>query len=386
MKRTSRSLFLIFTALAPLVTAAPEVKFTPVYPGVKCKRPVQVTVPPDGSGRHFLVEQHGLVTILPPVGRQEEPSVFLDLTDRPLIENKFEEGLLNLTFHPEFATNGKVYVYYTIQNPKRSLIAEFLLDQGAPGKVDVDSERVLLEIPQPFWNHNSGNMTFGPDGFLYIAVGDGGKADDYLRLSQNLWTRNGKILRIDIDQKGDGGLAYAIPADNPFVETPGTRPEIWAYGMRNPWGIHFDMQGRLWCADVGQDLWEEINIIEKGKNYGWSYREGKQPFPKRKDAPPEGVEFTDPIHVYGRSDGLSITGGVVYQGEKIPSLKGYYIYGDFQFGTVWALKYEEGKVVENIVLRAPAPKKGFQPTSFCKDKDGEILVTIWNGGIYKIEP
>jgi quinoprotein glucose dehydrogenase len=241
-----------------------------------------------------------------------------------------------------------------------------------------------MEIPQPFWNHNSGNMLFGPDGFLYIAVGDGGKADDVTRLAQNRFVFNGKILRIDVDGR-DGDLQYAIPPDNPFARTEGVRPEIYALGLRNPWGIHIDDQGRFWCADVGQDLFEEIDLIVPGGNYGWSFREGKHAFAKRKDPPTPDAGFIEPIHEYSRGDGLSITGGVVYRGKANPSLQGYYLYGDWRFGTLWALKTDGETATENHVLRKATPEGTFKPSAFCEDLDREVFVLSWDGKIYKIK-
>ncbi|MDG2122253.1 MAG: PQQ-dependent sugar dehydrogenase [Verrucomicrobiales bacterium] len=376
---------LVFASLALNASSltSSAVEFEQIHSNLKIERPVQLVSPPDGSGRLLIVEQKGTVLELPAEGSGEAPKPFLDLTNRPLIANAFEEGLLNLSFHPDFKSNNRFYVYYTRQNPKRSRVTEFQV--GANGAVDYDSERLLLECPQPYWNHNSGNMTFGADGFLYIAIGDGGKGNDATRLAQNTFVLNGKILRIDVDNT-QGDLPYAIPADNPFAKKEGYRPEIYALGMRNPWGLAFDSQNRLWCADVGQDLWEEINLITSGGNYGWSYREGTKPFPKRTDAAPEGTVFIDPIHEYNHAAGLSITGGFVYTGSKIPELKNRYIYGDYRFGTVWALAEKDGTVIDDRVIRQPTPAQSFRPTAFCPDLEGEIIVLSWDGKIYRINP
>ena len=382
---TTRSKNLV-AALASLLLApfgSLAVEFEQIYAGLKIERPVQIISPPDGSGKLLLVEQKGRILELPVEGSGKPAKTFLDISDRPLIDNAFEEGLLNLTFHPDFKKNRRFFLYYTRQNPKRSRVTEFSV--GEDGKVDLSSEKLLLECPQPYWNHNSGNMLFGPDGYLYIAVGDGGKANDAARLAQNKFVFNGKILRIDVD-KSQGDLPYAIPADNPFAKTEGYRPEIYALGLRNPWGIAFDAQDRLWCADVGQDLWEEINLIVSGGNYGWSFREGNHAFPKRTDAAPDGSKFIDPIHEYNHAAGLSITGGFVYTGSKLPSLANRYIYGDYRFGTVWALAEKDGAVTDNQIIRQPTPDQSFRPTAFCPDLDGEILVLSWDGKIYRITP
>jgi len=374
------------TAASPLLSA-PDIAFTPVYENLEIKKPVSMVVAPDGSNRQFLVLQGGKILILPEDTAADSAEVFLDLSDRNMIAHDFEEGLLGLAFHPKFKENRKFYIYHSQQEPKRSQIAEFQV--GDDGKVQMDSERLLLEVPQPFWNHNSGNMVFGPDGFLYIAFGDGGKRDDPLKLAQNIFVFNGKILRIDVDTK-HGDLEYGIPKDNPHYGKEGARWEIWTHGMRNPWGLSFDAQGQLWCADVGQDLWEEINLIEKGGNYGWSFREGAREFPINKIPVPEGTEFIEPIHEYTRTDGTSITGGVVYRGSKIPELQGWYVYGDWGFSNIWALKAENGKKVDNVSLfhdpAAPKDKKAYKPTAFCETPDQEILMLSYAGKLYLLEP
>ena len=362
----------------------------------KLDLPAAAVVAPDGSGRQFLVQQGGTIRILPSDPSGGEAKMFLDISDRNLIAHKFEEGLLGLAFHPRFKDNGKFYLYYTKQSPKRARVVEMKVKSDDRDAADLSAERVLMEIPQPFWNHNSGNILFGPDGFLYIGVGDGGKGGDPLQLGQNVFVLNGTILRIDVDRK-DGDLEYGIPKDNPFIAKsgktkgkviPGHRPEIYAYGLRNPWGLFFDKAGRLWCADVGQALWEEINLIENGGNYGWSIREGKIAFPEALGNPPQDAKFIDPIHQYPRKDGISITGGFVYNGEKIPALKGAYIYGDWGFGTLWALRYdfENNKVIDNqVIYKRAGNLPGFKPSAITPTADGEIMISSWNGQIFVME-
>ncbi len=390
---------LLLAAALPFTAAfvhaeAPKITLTPAFEKVATERPISVVIPPDGTNRLFLVQQRGKILILPKDEKSADAEVFLDFTDRKMEANeqaKFEEGLLGLAFAPDYAKSGKFYVAYSQQDLKRTVYSEIRVSKGDPDKADLKTERVILEIPQPFWNHNSGNLLFGPDGFLYLSVGDGGKRDDVTRTAQNLFMLNGKILRID-PSKPQGSRQYSIPRDNPFVGKEGTREEIWAYGLRNPWGISFEEDGTFWCADVGQDVWEEINLIEKGGNYGWSFREGARPFPLRADAPPAGFTYIEPIHEYPHSDGISITGGFVYRGEKLPALKGAYIYGDWAFGRIWALRYDKKakKVVSNdIIFEAARDAKGkglMKPDAFCEDQNHEPLVLDWDGKILRLSP
>jgi quinoprotein glucose dehydrogenase len=230
-------------------------------------------------------------------------------------------------------------------------------------------------------------MAFGPDGYLYIALGDGGKANDIRELAQNPFILNGKILRIDVNNT-TGDLSYAIPSDNPFVKAEGVRPEIWTLGMRNPWGLAFDSAGRLWCADVGQSKWEEINLIEKGGNYGWSYREGLDEFNIIKRPVPEKAKFIDPIHQYPRTDGISVTGGFLYEKGKVSVLENRYLFGDWGTGTIWGLPFGNGKVGTNETLfKRPTsgPLLKFQPTAFFQAEDGDAFVLSWDGAIYRID-
>ena len=364
---------------------APQVFLKEIYQNQELKKPVQLAIPPDGSGRRFHLQQTGEIYILPADENASKREVFLDISDRAMAakDGAFEEGLLNISFHPRFRENGTFYIYYSQQNPKRSVISEVRVSKDDPSKADLSTERILMEVPQPFWNHNSGNMAFGPDGYLYICIGDGGKANDPHQLAQNLFSLNGKILRIDVNSRS-GALQYGIPEDNPFVSEKGVRPEIWCYGMRNPWGIYFEPgNGRFWCADVGQAVWEEVDIIEKGGNYGWNYREGAHPFTLRTDPPPEGVKFIDPVIEYDHTQGISITGGVVYRGGKIPGLKGYYVYGDWGSGNIWALKYEDGKVVENTLIVEGNPTV-CKPTAFNEDENNEIVVLSYNAKLFRL--
>ncbi|HIG83542.1 MAG TPA: glucose sorbosone dehydrogenase [Verrucomicrobia bacterium] len=383
----SVKIFAFSLILAISANGAPEIKFKVAYPKLKIKKPVWATLLP-GTEQELIVSQSGTIHELPKDRAAGNAKIWFDLTSRVQIDKDFEEGLLGLVFHPDHKSNGKFYVYYSRQNPKRSVLSEFVTKNGNP---DPASERILFEINQPFWNHDSGQPTFGPDGYLYISTGDGGKGNDPLLTSQNLFSLLGKILRIDVNNRS-GDLQYGIPEDNPFVDQPGARPEIWTYGMRNPWGLHFDKSGRLWCADVGQALWEEINIITKGGNYGWSYREGAHSFPLNRNPKvitekgKEPVRLIDPVHEYSHADGISITGGVVYEGTAFPELKGHYIYGDWGSGYVWGLTVNKaGKKARNLVLKKRNPPKGsFKPTAFVNRPDGELWILSWDGKIYEI--
>ena len=372
-----------FLLTASILLAAPEIKIAETFKGQNIKLPVALAIPPDGTERLFLVQQFGKITILPNDRSSNEEITFLDVTERPLIKQQFEEGILGLAFHPDYAKNRKFYIYYSLQDPKHTRVSEMQTFADDPNKADISTERVLLEIPQPFWNHNSGNIVFGPDGYLYIAIGDGGKANDPQRFSQNTFVYNGKILRIDVNTRA-GNRPYGLPSDNPFLKKPGHHPEIFALGLRNPWGLIFHPEtNQLWAADVGQNAWEEINIITNGGNYGWSYREGAHSASARSDAPPKGAEFIDPIHEYDRSSGLSITGGIHYRGKAIPELQGKYIYGDFVHGNIWALDFQNGKKTRNTKIFKRI-KGTIKPTAFVEDANGELLILSHDHKLYTI--
>lgn len=390
----SPALALLLSCALQTASFAEPMKLTRAYENLTVERPIAVVVPPDNSKRLFLAQQRGLVRILPADESSAEAVTFLDFTGRKMEgteQSKFEEGLNGLAFHPKFAANGKFYVYYTQQEPKRAVISELSVSKEDKNKADPASERVLLEVPLPYWNHHSGNIAFGPDGFLYIAFGDGGGKDgDPLRWAQNPFVMQSKVLRIDVDSI-TGARAYGIPQDNPFVGKDGIRPEVFASGFRNPWGMSFDESGNLWLADVGQELFEEINLVEKGGNYGWSFNEGLIKYWRRTDAPLTETKFTDPVFVYDHSQGISITGGIVYRGEKIPAIKGAYIYGDWGFGRIWALQYDKAakKVISNeLIFQGPLDPKDknmIKPTAFCEDANNEVLVLDWNNRIFRLE-
>jgi glucose/arabinose dehydrogenase len=347
----------------------PRIKLEPfVKKTERLERPLWLTH--DGTDRLFVIEQPGRVRLI--VNGQMRKAPYLDLTDRVL--DGGEQGLLCIVFHPQFATNGYCYVNYTRQRPRRqTVISEFHVDPASE-HVDTSTERIITTIDQPYPNHNGGQILFGPDdGMLYIGMGDGGSANDPQNRAQNMSELLGKILRIDVTPRE----GYAVPKDNPFVGQSGARPEIWAMGLRNPWRISFDRETKLmWTGDVGQNIWEEVDIIEKGGNYGWRIMEGLHDF-KPIDSPPE---MTPPIKEYKHDLGLSVTGGYVYRGRKIPSLVGWYVYGDYSSGRIWGLKYENGKLTgDQLLLQSRA-----QPASFGEDAEGELYLCDHNGTVYKI--
>lgn len=373
------------------VVAFPKLKWTDWSPenekGVPMPlRPIVLTHAGDGSNRIFVATQHGVIHAFPDDPNADKTSVFLNIQHKVVYNDKQnEEGLLGLAFHPKYKENGEFFVLYTLKGAKHkntNILSRFKVSKDNPNKADPATEEELLRIERPYWNHDGGTICFGPDGFLYIAVGDGGLGGDPHNNGQNLKTLLAKILRIDIDRK-DSGLAYAIPKDNPFVGKEDARPETWAYGLRNVWRMAFDRKtGQLWAADVGQNLYEEINLIVKGGNYGWKLRESLHPFG------PQGVgerkDLVDPIWEYHHSVGVSITGGNVYRGKRFPELEGAYIYGDYVKGTIWALRYDEkaGRVVSN----RPITTYGQVIFSFGEDERGEtyMLTPANNGqGIYQ---
>ncbi len=413
MKLICRSAYIIFCALfvfggALPAQPLPKVRLRPAFPALTMDRLVWMSEAPDGSGRFFIVEQTGRIVIAGKGTDGSKTNEFLNIADREP-SAAYEEGLLSIAFHPDFKSNGLCYIYYNQQNsnqnslyPRRSVISELKVSADDTNRADLKSERILLEVQQPFSNHKGGQLTFGPDGFLYLGLGDGGLGGDPFNNGQNSATLLGKILRIDVNtrttlqrNKETVALPYGIPSDNPFVGEPdlnglGARREIYAWGLRNPWRYSFDRQtGQLWAGDVGQDLWEEVDLIVKGGNYGWNVREG---FHHYKPGPP-GAQYIDPVIEYPHNPallkesrfprhaiGACIIGGYVYRGAKYPALQGVYLYADYALGTIFGLRYNEGKVTDYATL-LEQPKN---ITSFAEDADGELCVLTYDGHIYSI--
>ena len=348
------------------------------FPSLSFNRPVDLQHAGDGSGRLFVVEQEGRVRVFENRTDVATSEVFLDITDR--VECCGEKGLLGLAFHPDFGQNGVFFVDYTAPSPLRTVIARYRLDPNNPNQGDPDSEEILLEVPQPYGNHNAGQIAFGPDGMLYVTLGDGGSGGDPDENGQDRTTLLGSILRIDVNDVPEGE-PYGIPADNPFAgNTDGYREEIYAYGLRNPWRIAFDAEtGRLWTGDVGQNAWEEVDVIEAGGNYGWDVREGMHCFEPRTGCDTSGL--TEPVWEYSHDEGQSITGGYVYRGARLPELAGKYVYGDYISGRVWALTYnEDSGTTQNEELLDSRVRL----SSFGVDEEDELHLLDYEGEIYRL--
>jgi glucose/arabinose dehydrogenase len=324
----------------------------------------------------FITEQRGVIYNFS-ANNSQQADIFLDITDR-VNRGGNEEGLLGLAFDPDYQENGYFYVYYSAADPSRSVLSRFSLDEENTDVADPESEVIIMEVEQPYSNHNAGQLAFGPDGYLYIGLGDGGGAGDPEGNGQNLGTVLGSILRIDVSGLSAPG-DYEIPADNPFVGTEGAQEEIWAFGLRNPWRFSFDSEtGLLWAGDVGQSSWEEIDIITKGANYGWNIMEGSHCYPPSTGCNQSGL--TLPVVEYDHTQGCSVTGGYVYRGDQIASLQGYYIYGDYCSGNIWALAYNGSFVTENILLA----ESELSITSFGEDLAGNLYILDRQGGIYTL--
>lgn len=346
---------------------------TPVnaFSNLSFDQPTFLTFAPDQSNRLFVLEKPGRIRVFPNDPNVTQSTVFLDLSSKVISGG--EQGMLGLAFSPNFSQDNLFYVYYSAGNPRRSVISRFQVSSGDPNRANPASEEILLEVDQPFENHNAGMIAFGPDDMLYIALGDGGSGGDPFNHGQNRATLLGNLLRID----PSSGSPYTIPSDNPFVNVSGVRGEIWAYGLRNPWRFSFDRQtGELWLADVGQSEREEVNIIEKGGNYGWRELEGNAPFQPTGFSPP--TPFIPPIIDYGRSVGNSVTGGYVYRGSALPSLVGSYLYGDFASGRIFALVNTSQGVLSNTEVANVA-----NLSSFGEDESGEVYAVSLNGTIFR---
>jgi glucose/arabinose dehydrogenase len=371
--------------LTPTTSATPpaidipagSIQVERVFPNLTFQEMTNLVQPDDPSGLIFVAEQRGVVHAFP-AGRPEQGSrVFLDITDR-VNRGGSEEGLLGFAFDPRYRDNGYFYVYYSAAGPRRSVVSRFRVDQNNHDVAAPRSEAIILEVEQPFSNHNGGQLAFGPDGYLYIGLGDGGGAGDPQGNGQNLGTLLGSILRIDVSGLPATG-GYRIPVDNPFAGAAGARGEIWAFGLRNPWRFSFDIQtGLLWAGDVGQNRWEEVDIIAKGGNYGWNVMEGFHCYSPTAGCDQSGL--TLPVVQYDHAQGCSVTGGYVYRGDGIPSLRGHYIYGDYCSGSIWALDYLDGAVKRNALL----VKSGLNIASFGEDRAGHLYILSRDGGIYTL--
>ena len=362
------------TQPTPIVAPPAQVTYTLTTIATGFTAPLDLEQPRDNSGRLFVVQQGGQIRILQNGAIATTP--FLDISSK--ITSGGETGLLGLIFHSNYSQNRKFYLNYTrtTSGQLQTVIAEYLASAVNPNVADPTTERILLVVDQPFPNHKAGQLAFGPDGYLYFGLGDGGSGGDPLGNGQNTNVLLGKMLRIDVNNTG-AGKPYAIPSDNPFVNGGG-QPEIYAYGFRNPWRFSFDTaSGRLFVADVGQNAFEEIDLVTKGGNYGWNIMEGSHCY---NASTCDMTGLTLPIHDYPRTDGTTVIGGFVYRGTAIPSLVGTYVFGDFGSGKIWALR--EG--TSNTWTRTELLSTSRQISSFGQDQSGELYVVDFAGTVLQL--
>ena len=363
-------LVLLVGLLTPAATLGqPQVSLEIAFPELRFVRPV------DLQHRHhqiYVVEQSGRIWTFANDPQSTERQVFLDIRSR--VSNRGnEEGLLGLAFHPDHETNGHFFVYYSASSPRRSVLARYSVSAQDTLRADPTSEEIILTLSQPASNHNGGQIAFGPDGYLYIAFGDGGGANDPFGHGQNRTTLLGTIARIDVDQ-----TPYGIPSDNPFAGSSVYREEIYAWGLRNPWRFNIDFKtGYLYAADVGQSSREEINIITRGGNYGWNIMEGTRCF-RSVSCNRTGLEL--PIYEYNHQSGAaSVTGGYVYYGPRVPDLGGWYVFADYVDGRVWGLVYQNDRLEQSALLLDTS----LLISSFGRDHRGEVYALAFDGFIYR---
>ncbi len=370
-----RLILILAVLLFAISSFAQQYTIENAFPNLNFNNALYITNSDDGTNRIFVVEQNGIIKVFPNTASATSTKTFLNITDR--VTSGGEMGLLGLAFHPDYQNNGYFYVNYTANNPRRTIISRFQVTSN-PDSADKNSEFEVIVYNQPYSNHNGGWIGFGPmDGYLYIAAGDGGSGGDPDNYAQSINTLLGKILRIDVD----GGVPYSIPPTNPFTDSSGSvRKEIYAWGLRNPWRCSHDpVTGWLWAGDVGQNNWEEVDVIENGKNYGWRCYEGTHNYNLSGCNYPE---YIDPVWEYSHSEGYSITGGYVYRGTGVPSLVGKYIYGDYGTRKLWALNYDGINPATNeFILTVPG-----SISSFGVDEEQELYITSFNGTIYRFTP
>ncbi|MBM4060370.1 MAG: PQQ-dependent sugar dehydrogenase [Planctomycetes bacterium] len=384
----------------PVTPAGPAIAYEPAFPAqAGFDRPLFVAFTAADPAMAYVVTQPGTVFRVPRDPARADRSVFLDLSAVAYLGHN-EEGLLGFAFDPDHAQNGFVYAFWTertgerlgtmgdgrkVKSNRQSVVSRFTAVAGAAGPVvDPASELRLLEVFQPFGNHNGGTIVFGPDGMLHVAIGDGGAADDPFGNGQSLQVLLGKVLRIDV-RGASAARPYAIPPDNPFAGREDARGEIWCYGLRNPWRIAFDRAtGDLWCGDVGQNRLEEVDRLVRGGNHGWNVFEASERFARGKGPVP--ADPIAPVAEYGRAVGLSVTGGHVYRGQRIDGLQGRYVYADFVTMRAFAVREDRRGGKHEVVALCGVPG---QPSSFAEEPDGELLVTCFGGRqgrIYRILP
>lgn len=379
MNRIAQLLAFILTA-APLQSLSAQefaYSFETQFDGTTFNYPSGLRFGPEGDDLYVL-EHRGLIKMIPNYRAGADVSVFLDLSDRMSTDPAGE--LLGLAFHPDYIENGLFYVRYKLENPHRTLLSRFSRSDHDLFQADVNSEVILFEFETPgnAANHHGGDLAFGLDGYLYLSMGDGGTQYDVAGRAQSLESLLGKVLRIDVNGS-DGGLPYAIPPDNPFVgQGPNVREEIFATGFRNPWRLSIDeLTGDIWVGDVGEEEWEEINLVTAGGNYGWPIMEGPNCLLHQ---PCNTDGLIPPVWAYGRELGISVTGGYVYRGNDMPGLVGKYVFADWGYGNVWALDPNEDPAEPEQIAKTP-----FNMTSFAEDASGEFFVTrYFHGTIAKL--
>jgi len=382
MKVTHIALIFILFFTACLATYADEnqqYKLQNAFTKLSFDNPVDLQHAGDGTNRIFVVSQKGLVYVFKNTPSVKSAKIFLDIRDK--VTSGGELGLLGLAFHPDYKNNGYFYVNYTASDPLRSVIARYTVRSKNRNSANKKSELILFQVNQPYSNHNGGQLAFGPDGYLYIALGDGGSDGDPKNNGQNRASLLGKILRIDVNCTS-GNKNYCIPPENPFAgNTQDYKEEIYAYGLRNPWRFSFDpVTGWMWAGDVGQNSWEEVDIIEKGKNYGWRIMEGNHCYNPSSDCDTSGLTLPIWEYEYGALGSCSIIGGYVYRGTTFTELYGKYIYADYCSGRIWALSYDGVNPATTKLLLT----EDIEISSFGIDKDNEIYICDLNGKIYKL--
>ena len=356
----------------------PKLKLQRVAPEVVLRRPIQVIFEPASDKRMYVVEQAGRILVIDPTDREaKEAPVFLDMR-KQVNSRGNEEGLLSVVFHPDFAKNHFFFTYYTAMNEDNKrvdVLSRWSVDKETQ-VAKPDSESILLTVDDPYSNHNGGTVLFGRDGMLYLSCGDGGAANDPLFSGQDLGSLLAKVLRIDVDHP-EGDRPYGIPKDNPFITVAGARPEIWAYGLRNVWRMSFDRTtGELWAGDVGQNQYEEVDVVVKGGNYGWNAREGVHDFAGGQPGK-FGSDYISPIVEYSHSDGVSITGGYVSRCAKYPAMDGIYLYADLVSCRIWGLRAEKGALLAGPEVLLTTRNQ--LPTSFGEANDGSLYLVTFEG-------
>ncbi len=356
-------------------------KLVEAFPNLEFDMPVELTSPADNTDRIFIIAQKGKIHVFSNNSDSKNSTVFLDIVKQ--VDSGGEKGLLGLAFHPNYKSNGFFYVNYTRGSPLETVISRFKVSADNPNVADPKSETILMTYAQPYSNHNGGKVAFGKDGYLYISAGDGGSGGDPQNNGQNRQSLLGKILRIDVNKRS-GDKIYAIPPDNPYKgNKENFREEIYAYGLRNAWRFNFDYEtGLLWAGDVGQNKIEEIDIVERGGNYGWRVMEADECF---ESSNCDKKSLIAPIWSYKQSSstGKSVTGGYVCRDKSLPGLQGKYVYGDYVSGNIWALTYQDKKAVKNELIA----KISDGLSSFGEDAKRNLYVLAYSKGkIYKLAP